>query len=433
MITCALVRTSSILLFLSSAVLRSQDTPETIVRVPPEAAQAAIRKEFGSNFRVMETDHFKVISDTSVRYHRLSAAVMERVQAEMRSKYLKADFKPVTVYLIERGVDFERFVTKRGHENLREAFGSYVPKERAMYTHRLRTNGNETGIGTLHTLIADPALEADFPKDAPAWFIGSFGALFEQSRIRKGKLVYGNPAPLRGATLRSAFEGGGMPTLAKFFQIPNATFYDAAGVNLATGRTIMCFLLRLGEDKLAKFVTAIRQKKSGAAAIESATGMKLVELEKKWREHVANHEIGADWIARAAADAPNRDKIMTEAAPKFLKYGDVQKAYAHALMRQNKNEEAAARAQAALDDPSFFAPDQAWSIIGSCFWNSDPKKALDAYANALSHQPWMEEVVAGDYRNYSTLLKEAGRADEAEKVLTELERLTAESAIPGGK
>lgn len=48
--------------------------------------------------------------------------------------------------------------------------------------------------------------------------------------VRKGKLVYGNPAPLRAAALRSAFEGGGMLTLANFFQIPNASFRDPNAV-----------------------------------------------------------------------------------------------------------------------------------------------------------------------------------------------------------
>ena len=88
--------------------------------------------------------------------------------------------------------------------------------------------------------------------------------------------------------------------------------------------------------------------------------------------------------------------------------------------------------RAGCGTPSFFAPDQAWGIIGTCFWSSDPKKALEAYANALSHQPWMEDVVGCEYKNYATLLKSSGREAEAEKVLSELERLTAESAIPGG-
>jgi 3-oxoacyl-[acyl-carrier protein] reductase len=82
---------------------------------------------------------------------------MERVFAEMRAKFLKADIKPVTVYLIEKGIDFDRFVGKRGHEELRDTHGSYVPKERAVYTHRLKNDGSECGIGTLHTIVADLA------------------------------------------------------------------------------------------------------------------------------------------------------------------------------------------------------------------------------------------------------------------------------------
>src|SRR6476660_6411950 len=167
---CALPRLLFVLLALGGGV-RCQDTPESVARMSKDPVQASVKKEFGPTFRSIETDHFKVISDCSVRYHTISAAVMERCFAEMRAKFLKADFKPVTVYLIDKGLDFERFVSKHGHDELRDSYGMYIAKERAMYTHRLRTNGAECGIGTLLTLVADPALEADFPKDAPAWFI----------------------------------------------------------------------------------------------------------------------------------------------------------------------------------------------------------------------------------------------------------------------
>jgi tetratricopeptide (TPR) repeat protein len=157
--------------------------------------------------------------------------------------------------------------------------------------------------------------------------------------------------------------------------------------------------------------------------MEAATGMKLAELEKKWRERIETHELGADWVTRAAADQPNRDKLMIEAAAKFPKYGEIQKSYAHALMRLGKNQEALASARAAIADPSFLSQDEAWGIVGSLLSVSDPKSAIEAFGTAV--QPVL-------FRSYTDLLKKDGRAEEAEKFLAELERITAEDAIPGG-
>lgn len=61
------VTLASIVFSFAAMISDAQETPDPLVKMPPEAAQNAIKKEFGPNFRSMETEHFKVISDTRRR------------------------------------------------------------------------------------------------------------------------------------------------------------------------------------------------------------------------------------------------------------------------------------------------------------------------------------------------------------------------------
>jgi hypothetical protein len=405
-------------------------TPESLCTIPPAAAQEKVKKEFGDAFAVVETKHFRLISDSSPRYRKLIAGGLEQFYTLVHPRFFKKEMKPVVVYLIDGADDYDAFCKKRGHAELGGGgYGLYVPAERTIYTRRLMPDGSLSGFGTLFHEAIHAMVHADFGFNAPCWFDEGFASLFEQGRVLKGVWVYGNPNPWRDGPYREAFEAGRIGPLPKFLAIDDAAFRGADELlNYNTGRSLCLFLLRLGEDKLAKYVDLVRQKKSGIAAVEGATGKKIAEIEKAWREHVrAVHFAGAYVQSARKAKGDEALKILAEGAQKHPDSGLVRLEYAQRLAAEGKGEEAQREAEAALKDPRLPTPAAAWSVLRWRHGAGDLAKAGDAARMIVELQPWVEVLDEKAFSTLKSALESQGKAEEAEKVEAELKRLRTES------
>jgi hypothetical protein len=335
--------------------------PEDFCSTPPDAAIEKVRKEFGAGFSVVETKRFRLVSDCSPRYRALIAGGLEQFYTLVHRRFFKKDMKPVVVYLIDASADYEAFCKKRGHADVASSYGLYIPAERAIYARRLMPSGAESGFGTLFHEAIHAMVDADFGSDPPSWFNEGFASLFEQGRVLKGEWVYGNPNPWRETGYRVAFEAGKIPPLSKFFSMGEAEFRGQNEMlHYNTGRSVCLWLLLRGEDQLARYVDLVRQKKGGVAAIEGATKMKIADIEKAWREHVAAVHFGGECVQRAReTDVAASLKILEEGAAKFPNYGTLRAEFGQRLANVAKPEEAEREALAALKDPRLPIPQMA--------------------------------------------------------------------------
>jgi hypothetical protein len=96
--------------------------PETLVRLDKNA-QARVQVTLGPLWRVLDTDHFRVFSDTSLRYHRLIAGVLEQFYQEAHPRFFTRPMAKLDVYLVDGGKDYEAFVSGRGLRRYADTFG----------------------------------------------------------------------------------------------------------------------------------------------------------------------------------------------------------------------------------------------------------------------------------------------------------------------
>jgi tetratricopeptide (TPR) repeat protein len=400
------------------------NTPEQLVTLRSERFQKKVRKKFGPAFRVCETDHFRVISDTSLRYQCTIAGVLEQFYREVHPRFFHRKMKPIVVYLIHGGLDFEKFVTKYGHGDNKDCFGFYSSSERALYARRYFPDGKESGVGTIFHETVHAMVHADFRRLPSKWFNEGLASLFERCRVLKGKLVYGNPNPWREARLLEAFEAGLVPKLEKFLTLSDSEFRNSSDEMLFyhTARSLFLYLQRSGEDRLVRFVDLVRKGKPGPTALKMATGIKLEQAEKKWHESIRTINFAGSCIYHAKGDKAS--KFLMDGFRKCPDYGYLRLKLARKQWTAGRKAEALKHAQAALEDPRLIFPTSVYTFLGFAYGQLGQKdKAIEAFETAISYQPWLIDIEEYCYERLAALLRAKCDEGGAERTLKQMEIL----------
>ncbi len=403
------------------------EPPEAFVRTPSAAEQARVRAEFGPGFRVLRTDHYRVISDASIRYHTVVAGVLEQFHQDVRPRFFEADIEPATFYLIDGALDYERFVTERGQGGHAKGYGMYDPRSHTLYARRYFPDGSESGVGTLFHEAMHAMLAAEFRGRAklPAWVNEGFASLFERGRVVHGRWVYGNPNPWREAPFRLRLDAGEVPSLAELLVLPDAKVYGPTPErNLAynSGRSLFLYVLRThGEDALKAFLTSLRDGTTASDALPRATGLSLAEIEQGWRRSIREINFGGDYVHRGTG--PDALAILQRGAAKHPEYGFLRLRLAQTHLARGENEPAIRHARAALEDQRLIYPQYAHSVIARAILRSDPREAARHLSQAISHQPWSEHILEGELDLLARMFEHVGDDARAKAVRDELARL----------
>jgi hypothetical protein len=396
--------------------------PDELVSIPPEKVQAQIREELGKGFHVCESDHFQVIGDSSPRYQRVLAGVLELFYREVHSRFFKRKMKPIKVHVIHDRKDYEPFVTKRGRRDMLGSACNYSSEERAIYGMRFRGEGVETSTGAFFHATLYPMLEAEFRRRPPEWFRLGMAMLFERARIIKGRLVYGNPCPWREDELIPAFRKDEVPDLETLLTMSdeefNGTYHTYCSI-----RSFFLYLARSGEGKLARFVELMRAGRTGPRALKSATGKKLEEVEREWNESIKTVNFAGYCVYRAEEGEEGVEKL-TEALEKLPGDGYLHYCLALYLNDVQRFKEACEHAALALEDPRFIRPQDAYDIMGYYHGYKSLKlaEAEEAFRNAASYQPWLLAIQQYSYINLAKIQHFQGDVAGAEETA---EKLTA--------
>jgi hypothetical protein len=412
---------------LAAGAAVAQQPPELLVREASAEAQAAVRAELGSGFRLLETDHFRVISDTSPRYHRMVGGVLEQFYQLVHPRFFEREMAPLPFYLIDGGTDFARFMTARGLPNA-DGYGLYEADSRVLYARRYFPDGRESGVGTLFHEVMHAMLHAEFGPAMPAaWFNEGFASLFEQGRVLRGQWVYGNPNPWREAPFRVAFEAGEVPALARLLRAPDSAFgLEAAQRNTwyNAGRSLfLSVLLQQGEPALRAFVQSLRAGAAPERALEKATGLPLAQVESQWHRSIREVNYGGDYLERGSR--PDGFAILVEGARLHPGYGNLRAQLAAAYLARRDRDAAVLHARAALKDPRCTIPQFALSVLAEAILQKDPNEAARSLAESLRYQPWNEQVMQREYEMLAWMNQKMGYTDREQALRSELARLQA--------
>jgi hypothetical protein len=397
--------------------------PSDVTSMAPDEEQERIQAEYGADFALVRTDHFNVISDTSPRYRRTVAGLLELFYREVHPRFFEKEMPPIRLYLINGGEEFEEFVSERGYEEHRLVYGFYTGgEERAIYARRYFSDGRASGVGTLFHELNHAFVDAELGQPVASWFNEGFSSLFERGRIIEGRWVYGNPNPWRDYEFRAHLEAGRVPTLEDFFQLDEQAFSKSRDLYYNTGRSFFLMLLRRGEEYVVRFVREYFATGDGKAAAEQTLGTTLDDIELSWRESLTQ-------VNRGGFYAFSDDgATLAEGVKLHPDYGFLRHVYARWLIEVKRHDEALVHTEAALEDPRFIFPQAAWFNLGFLLWTDDPTRSLAAFERVRQLQPWCEQIQGGAYRNLAALLRRAERDSEADAVDAELARLEAEDS-----
>jgi len=404
-------------------------SPDALTRVPAGGAQADVRARYGHAFREIDTDHFRVVSDTSPWAHRVIAAQLEQFYRAVHPRFFTNEMPPLTVLLIHGGTDFEHYMKSHGHDDEAQAYGMYDARTHTVFARRCFPDGKSSGLGTVFHETGHAMLQADFGRrDVPSWFGEGFASLFERGRVVRGHWIYGNPNPMRETVLRKAYDGGQIPTLASYFRLSDEEFMAARGLGYSVGRSFFLYLLRShGEEALRRFVAAVRTGQSPVKAL--GTGWTMGKLEQGWRRSIVDINFAGDYLYRA--EGPRTLQTLEEGVARYPGYGNLQVALAQELARRKRLAESAAHARAALRDPRCTDVALAWSLLGYALWTRDAGAARMAFRTAVRCQPWNEEIMDYEYDHLATLCEAGGDRATANRLRAELAAMKTQSSPSG--
>jgi hypothetical protein len=217
-----------------------EPTPESLVRVPAADIQADVSARYGPAFREIDSEHFRVVSDTSPRAHRVIAAQLEQFYRAVHGRFFHNEMPPLTVCLIHGGADYERFMVAHGHADEARVYGVYIAASHTVFARRCFPDGKQSGLGTVFHETGHAMLQAEFGRrPVPSWFGEGLASLFERGRVVRGRWIYGNPNPMREVVLRKAYDAGRLPTLASYFALSDEAFFANGGLAYSVGRSFL--------------------------------------------------------------------------------------------------------------------------------------------------------------------------------------------------
>lgn len=406
-----------------------EPSPDSLVRAAGAAAQADVRARYGPAFREVDTDHFRVLSDTSPRAHRVIAAQLEQFYRTVHPRLFRNEMPRLTVCLFHGGQAYERFMVAHGRPDDAKIYGVYEPRTHTVYARRCFPDGRTAGLGTVFHETGHAMLQAEFGRrPVPSWLGEGLASLFERGRVVRGRWVYGNPNPMREVVLKRAYDAGGIPTLASYLELSDEAFMGNSALAYSVGRSVFLYLLRAhGEAALARFIAAARAGQSPVRALGSEWTMET--LEQGWRKSIVAINFGGDYLYRA--DGATALATLEEGVARHPDYGNLQVELAQELARRRRLDASAVHARAAIRDPRCTEVARAWSLLGYALWSKDSGAARMAFRTALRCQPWNEEVMDYEYDHLATLTEAGGDPATAARLRAELRALQAES-LPTG-
>ncbi len=435
--------TSLAMALLLAGALASQDLPKAVAPIPeslpvPFESKAAknLATKLGSGYRGLSTEHFDVISNDSVLYHKRYAGLMESFYRAFHERFA-----------LKKHVRFKLYISRtwQGHCNLLDSLGhsnsgGHVSPEtydndRTVFISHVQENGNASGLGDVHPMIVRALLSANGKRRQkfPLWFTDGFSTLFEWGRVVNGELIYGNPNPIRDWALVDGLEGNLLPAKGKWLKMKNTQWSQNRGLHVAAARSLFVFVRRKGEDKLQRLVADIRKKPRGALrALLKATGeKKLGALDKTWRAQALPWAKAAVLLKKAftSPDGKARIPILEEAIKLFPDYGLAKANLGRVLGRHGDKAKAIELIRAALADPYFYRPYEAYGTLASIYWTDDVEKATAAARKAVFFEPWNLKFDEAPYRNLMSLLRRQELDDEAKEIAELLEHRLAENSL----
>jgi tetratricopeptide (TPR) repeat protein len=384
-----------------------------------------VRRENGKNWRQVESGHFRVLSDCPLRYHIWITGILEQFYREVHPRFFSKPLPKLRIFLLETTSAYNSFLSLRGLGQIGKTLGLYIPSERAVFARRRLENGMSAGLDTLFHEVIHAMVDIQMrPAQPPVWFNEGFASLFEQGRVLKGRWVYGNPIPWRDQAFHQEQRAGRVPGLRRLIGMSSERFYESDSsrvINTAynSGRSLLLYLLQdKGEAVLQSAVRGVFSGAHGVRALESASGMKIGEIEKEWKLHLAASSGAGSYVA-GLPQSPSVD-VLQKGVADFPGYGLLRLYLAEAYYRDKKTEAALAEAEAALVDPRFFMPERAFKLIAIASLNSDPGRAMQALKKIVELQPWLEDVDEWSHKQLAQLLKSSGDSKGAAEVLAQL-------------
>ena len=258
---------------------------------PFESARLAMAAELGRGYAVEVVRPFVVATS-------LDPAGRARVRESIFTAYYNAicdDFlktrpsSPIRAYLFTSDREYRRWAGKLWGDDPQTPYGYYKTTERALIINIAR------GGGALVHEMTHALVEADFP-EIPAWFNESLGSLYEDSRVKDGRIM--GIMNWRYPRLAKAIKTGKVIPLAEIAAQTDREFYspEDRGLRYAEVRYFAMYMEERG--LLRKFYHAFRDghedDPTGRKTLEEIFGKPLPEIEKEWLAWAA----GLQWPGR---------------------------------------------------------------------------------------------------------------------------------------
>ncbi len=418
---------TALLAWLAAPGAEAQQRPEEFVYDADGPTLTAIRAEYGRDFRIFETDHFRVISDTSTRHHMVVTGQLEQFYQIVQPQLFVSDIPTTDVVLVDDGRDYEALIRARDLPT-RSGYGLYDPNTRTIYVRLRQADGQESGVGPLFHMAMKVMLDADFSRGSlPRWIEKGFASLFEVGRIIGGQWVYGNPNPSWETSFRVAYEQGRVPSLMSLLSTPDSAFaVSAEQTNLIqnSGRSLFLYLLRFYEgDAIVRFIDLLRSGAGPATALADVTGLELPEIEEAWRDCIENFNFGGDYLYRGVHSVGL--SLLEEGARLYPHYGNLQLALANEYLNRGRLDLAEKHARMALADRHLSFRQQANYVLGTSLIETDMQEAMQAYQMTIALQPWSERVLETPYRVLIKIFEATGEWERALALRKELDEILA--------
>jgi hypothetical protein len=251
----------------------------------------AINKTLQAQFKVTETPHYLVLSDTdsgtSARFVKWCEVLYGNLCAlfALDSRQRVWDGKCMLI-LFARRAKFQEFAQRFDHHDAKRAGAyfaveSYGPQEPRLV--KILIPMDEKEPHRLQELFAHEGTHAFFelyrsPGHLPLWLHEGLAEY----------MVTVNDQSLRSARVTEATR------IAKTGRSIRKVFAAKAGDELEWGEycvsfTLVDFLITSGKPKFKQFIDALKDGQEQEAALTAAYGFSLSELDKQWRTHVLEY------------------------------------------------------------------------------------------------------------------------------------------------
>jgi hypothetical protein len=402
------------------------ERPAEFVERPDADVQTQVAAEYGSGFRAVDTAHFRSISESSDRYHRVVSGLLEKFLEQLHERFFDRDFERHTIVLVDDGSEFEAFVARRGFRGF-TGNAVFDAAKRSVYARRLLSEGGEAGLDALFREVGRAMVTREFEDrpTPPFWFDESFSSLFEQGRIVLGEWTYGNSSPEHATVLRASLANRAVPTLANLFVVTESEIEESElepDLYFSVGRSFFLYvLLEHGEKSLREIMTGLVAGTPASEVAGAATGLAPAQLEQAWRGSIRSADLVGDYMNRG--QGPTAESVLRLGAELYPGHGNLQVMLASELLRLNKPEDASEHAQMALRDPRFIYPQIAHSVIGRAALLRDDNAAVRSLERAITYQPWIETVMEREYETLARVLRNAGSVERGEAMREALQNL----------